>query len=378
MGHNQTSRYSLTKLLSFIENRLRGLYEIVGSSTGLSSVSLSGFRILFGLYGLLIVTPSFSWVADTPNSFYLPQRLSVFHYLPGVPPMWAMTCLDILLVLSLVGITIGYRTRWSTWLYIFLFLVGWGFRNSFGKIDHGMLIPYVLACLSVTDWGTHNAIRPDRKWGLTRIATSVAAIFLCFGMFTAGFPKALVWLDFKIGTSGFLNWFYSGYYNFGRQDLLMESVLNFPTWLLEVLDYAAVAVETLGFAFLLLGPLSWRFWILCAAGFHLGATLFLNIPFDHHIMMYTMFLCGYIFTGIKLTRSHLQGLTIVALLLGSIHTVLRLTNLPSENFLVPKIYLTRTVFLYVCVVLWSAVVALGCYDLFKTAGLRNEEVQRGD
>lgn len=42
--------------------------------------------------------------------------------------------------------------------------------------------------------------------------SSFLGILIAFGFLTAGWAKAFSWIDFDLTTSGFLSWFYSGYF----------------------------------------------------------------------------------------------------------------------------------------------------------------------
>src|SRR5262249_35858758 len=148
-------------------------------------------------------------------------------------------------------------------------------------------------------WGNHHSIdslrgriEPISAEAAATKATrgvSLFAVLLAFGMVTAGLDKARSWIDFNLGTSGFLSWFYPQYYDLGRHLLLANWVPRIPIWLLEVADYLAPALELSGFAFLLYSRRAWCFWLFLACGFHLANALLLNIAFTQQALSYLIF-----------------------------------------------------------------------------------------
>ena len=149
----------------------------------------------------------------------------------------------------------------------------------------------LLGCMAFSGWGRTLALWPDKpsRYDSPQRAGALLAVLLAFGMLSAGFSKALVWLDFDMTRNGFLAWFYFGYFSLGRQHLLAPQVFSFPIWMVELFDYSAVLFENSGFLWLLLGPTAFRAWLLVAAGFHLSNTLLLNIPFDLHLPVFLVF-----------------------------------------------------------------------------------------
>jgi hypothetical protein len=66
-------------------------------------------------------------------------------------------------------------------------------------------------------------------------------------------------------------------------------VLDVPPFALELVDYAGVLFESSTLFMLLRGGVAWRFWLVCACGFHLMNTLTLNIPFLENLLTYAAF-----------------------------------------------------------------------------------------
>lgn len=265
----------------------------VVNSTTLDVKSLCAFRIILGIFLLTLKFPSFSWIADLPQGLFYPPILSIANIFDGFPGSNFFLVLDILLLISLTCITLGVKARTSTILFIVLYVVGLSFNYSFGKIDHGTtLLIFTLVCMSFSGWGTHLALCPDKKIKADspNISLSLLSVILCFGMFTAGLPKALSWIDFDTSTSGFLSWYRQGFYNLGRVYFLAPYVNFLPNWIFEVFDYSAVLLELTPFFFLLHSKKAWRIWLLIATIFHLSNCLLLNIPFTLNGLVYLAFI----------------------------------------------------------------------------------------
>jgi hypothetical protein len=244
------------------------------------------------MYLLVFIAPYSAFVGQVPQSFYNPPVLSLAFLFAGFPPYWLMLAGDLVRIWLLVLITIGVKTRACTIALCLLTFISTNFVYSLGKINHDTILVWAVAlCLAFTDWGVHYALVPDRhvnpKVAARALATS--GVLIAFGMFTAGFDKALHWINFDLSTSGFLSWFCSGYYTLDRELLLAPFVLNVPPQSFKILDYAAVTFELSPFFFLLAGRIGWRAWILIATCFHLANALLLNIPFYSHVLVYLPF-----------------------------------------------------------------------------------------
>jgi hypothetical protein len=150
----------------------------------------------------------------------------------------------------------------------------------------------LLGCMTFSGWGRHLAVLRDKKTknNSTIRSLSLLSVLLCFAMFTAGFEKALNWVDFDLKTNGFISWFRLGYYVYDRQFLLSHLVIYFPPLLLELFDYAAVALELSPLFFLLHSRKGWQVWLLIVCAFHLVNTLLLNIAFIENTMVYLAFI----------------------------------------------------------------------------------------
>jgi len=281
----------MTKSLCFLERSLAICWQRLEDTCSNDARSLGLFRIFWGTYILLFYAPYSAFVGQVPQSFYNPPVLSLAFLFPGFPPYWLMLAGDLVRIWLLVLITMGVKTRVCTIVLCLLTFIMTNFVYSFGKIDHDTVVWAVALCLAFTDWGVSYALVPDRSVNpmVAARALATAGILIAFGMFTAGFGKALHWINFDLSRSGFLSWFYSGYYTLDRTLLLAPVVLKVPPQLVKIADYAAVLFELSAFFFLLAGRIGWRVWLLVAVGFHLTNALLLNIPFHIQVLAYLPF-----------------------------------------------------------------------------------------
>lgn len=114
------------------------------------------------------------------------------------------------------------------------------------------------------DWGRFlsvDSLIRKRKRSLSVDKTQTASthlsmlgILIAFGFLTAGYGKALNWIDFDLSTSGVLSWLYNSYFTLGRDELLAPYAIQIESrWLWEITDLSGVLFE-LGF----LVALFWR------------------------------------------------------------------------------------------------------------------------
>lgn len=254
------------------------------------------YRIAFALYGLFFLAPGhtaytqFTPIASFPSVFFTPPP-GPFALFPGFPPAYALEGLHLALNVSLVALLFGYRTRLFSVLLFFLYLIGYGFLYSFGKINHNLLYILLPLVMAGSGWGQAYSFdawagrrRPVQAWPLTMLA-----LLLGFAMFTAGFAKLLGgWLD--PDTHATLGHLIKQYFVNGRQDLLAPYLTGVEAPLLwESLDYATVLFE-MGFLVAIIHPVSTRLFVVFAVFFHVGTMLVLNIAFTPHHILYAAFL----------------------------------------------------------------------------------------
>ncbi|MGK7951083.1 MAG: hypothetical protein AB4368_20430 [Xenococcaceae cyanobacterium] len=281
----------MKKLYHYVEQINNYFWARVARSTLIEESSLGIFRWIFGFFLLLFLVPQFSWIGEIPNAFFDPPYFSLANLFTQFPGDLFFKTIDLLIIISIVCLTIGVKARLFSSTFLICWFVGNNFQYSFGKIDHGIMILALLLCMIFSNWGTYYALIADRPLSrnCSKQALALFSVLLAFGFFTAGFAKALNWIDFDFSTNGFLSWFYPGYYDLSRTALLAPTILSLPKWIFEFFDYAAVIFELSAFIALLNSRKWWIFWLFIACLFHLSNTLLLNIPFVNHFLVYLVF-----------------------------------------------------------------------------------------
>lgn len=324
----------MKRFLNYSNSFLERLYHRIDSHTTVDADALACFRICFGLMMLFVFKTKLSWLKDIPEGFYRPYVLTLAKLFNSLPPDWFFTISDFLVVFLLLAITLGVKTRIISFVLFIIFIVNNSFAFSLGKIDHGILITMLLLFFSFSNAGTRLAIVPDRKLSDQHLLFPVYAILVVFGFFSAGYQKFFNWIDFDLSTSGLLSWFYNGYFSLERQDLLANFFFAVPLWVVETMEYFAVAFELSGLLFLLYSRKSWHIYLLIASIFHLLNTLILNIPFQGHFLVYGLwlispFLKKHFFLVIIFPAIYLLDPLIASAILWTVTSVLALIGLKS-------------------------------------------------
>lgn len=251
------------------------------------------YRISYALFVLLFFLPghaefaSFSFVSSLPDLFFHPPP-GPMQLVPGFPSPVFVEVLHFLLIVSLTAVLVGFYTRTASVATTLLFLVGYGFSYSVGKINHNMLFILLPAGMALSNWGAAysfdaRASRASRRVSAWPIALVVLATG--FAMFTAGLPKILGgWLDPTTqATQGRL---VRQFFVHGRQDLLAPLAVALDTLALwEPADVATVVFEV-GFLAAILHPFTTRLFAAGAILFHTGVLLVLNISFSFNFIVY--------------------------------------------------------------------------------------------
>ena len=311
-------------------------WQRVAASAAVPDASLGIFRWVFGLYLLILQAPHFSWIDDVPHGFFDPPYLSPAYPVGGFLPSPVFTVVDVLALVALVAMTIGWNTRIATASLLVLRLLGSAFAYSFGKIDHNIIIDALLLSMLVADWGRHHSLdarhRDDAGSSCSRSTQRGVALFatiLAFGLLTAGVPKLMHWVDGDLSTSGILSWYYENRFSLGRDRFLADMVPGTPAILLELGDYVAALLEISAFAFLLIGRRAWRRYLLVITAFHLMNALVLNIAFTTQALTYLVFVDLRPFTALVRKRGVQLAAVAVAVVAGAAQIGARLAGAAS-------------------------------------------------
>ncbi|MBC6400858.1 MAG: hypothetical protein GDA37_07595 [Ekhidna sp.] len=318
----------MKKATNSIDLRWASIFEQVKANAHVSDdgISLPVVRILIGTYMLCFGTTSWTWIAQFPDSFHRPHVFNIVgQIISEFPSYEVLIVLEWMYIFSLVAIITGVKPRIFSLAAFALQIFLHGVAFSFGKIDHAILLTFLFFVLSKTNAGCKLAIYPAKPFPIDKqdTYTGVFAFIICFGLFSSGFPKALMWIDFDTRTSGILRWYYEGYYSLNRRELLAPYFVYVPTYLVELMDYIVPLFEMSGFIFLLRSKRHWRLWLWLLGLFHLSNLLILNISFKQYLIVYGFFL----FPSVLLLFKRNNYLLVLFLICISIVVVFRLNIL---------------------------------------------------
>lgn len=360
----------MKRLINWIDRKIENWFLRIQKSTEVPEWHSSIFRIFFGTYILVFMTPFFGWLGLVPQNFFNPPVLSMPKLYGSFPPAIFFNTVDILIVLTAIMLTLGIKSRLSGLVLFTLVIVGLSFQYSFGKIDHNILSFVTLLCFSFSNWGSVNALIPDVRLKFHSKVPGMLAILLVFAMFTAGLEKSLIWIDFDLNTSGFLSWFYSGYYTLGRQFVFADLVFKIPSFVLEFMDYFAVVFELSGIVFLLVGARAWKLWLLTACVFHAANVCLLNIPFHGNVIVYISFFLFPLLNESKLKENRgfkllIKAMFALCLIYGVLRIYYRLSGNRPEFMMMPKELVSTELVLYICLFLWLAMSGFGLISVIS-------------
>ena len=297
--------------------------------------ALRSLRVLLPAVYLLLYLPSYNWIAQMPDAWFDPPPLSIAAGFRAFPSLLFFQVAQTLLILSATALMLGKRPRLFGLAFCAIHVVITSFEYSFGKIDHGAhFLMLCFFCLSLDNWGTKE---PRSSLALPIPGSTLLAVLIAFGMFTAGFDKTLRWFDFNLNTNGFLTWFVPGHHNLGRDELLAPYITSLPKIILEFLDYSGALFEMVPFLFLLCGKRYWIAWCATACLFHAGILVMVNISFKYQMFGYMPFLLPVL--SLPQFQSHAKKIASVILAIAAYRIatvwiegcpILRDAMLPSE------------------------------------------------
>mgnify|MGYP000482062370 CR=1 FL=1 len=286
--------------------------------------SLPVFRIIAACWILLFHFETFVWLGDLPDFLMKEPLVGLSNIFRAYPNKEIMYAIEMIRLVSVIFILLGVKARSSGVVFFVLTLYCKSMQYTLGSIEHDFLLYLLILVMSFSGWGTQLALIPDRvinrKW--LNFSLSFLAICLCWGMFTAGIMKALIWVDFNVETSGFMRWLTEGV-GMERNRFLTMHMLNADWRLLEVMDYLAVIFELTPLLALLFNRKVWLYWLLVAVTFHFVNILVLNINFRTHLLVYLVFIdWSGLFSYLQgLYKRHKTGIVLTSIVLFSLRFV---------------------------------------------------------
>ena len=334
------------------------IWNRIISTTKVDSGIISNYQKIFIIAFLIMFFPSTdSWISNVPDALYNPPKISIATFFTGFPDPWVIMTFNVLIVIGLVFIGLNRYTFIAGILTVVFLIIKFNLKFSLGKIDHNFLIIATLLCFTLGNW---KAIKGKENGRLPIPPETLLGILIAFAMFTAGYQKAIEWIDFDMSRNGFLSWFNPGYYAGGRDLMLAPMVLDFPPIVIELFDYIAVFFELSAIVILFTGKrLLWKKWVLFALLFHIVVLLFLNIMFLTHLMVYLPFLLPAAVSK-EMGKNTKNILNVIIVLLGLTQIYLMMENKTIINILIG----TRQEGLNYVLVMLSITFLIGCYSLF--------------
>lgn len=147
---------------------------------------------------------------------------------------WIENSIRVLLVFLLTG----FLTRFSSLSLAVLLFISSGFKFSTGKIDHDILL-ILLPLFLARAWGSRLSVKPEKY-----VAPRLNLLAACVGFFflsSSLFKLFSGWLDFN--SSATENWLNFYELNYGFQGPFASTLLEYPTFVLEALDWGTVMLE---------------------------------------------------------------------------------------------------------------------------------------
>ncbi|MEX2455841.1 MAG: hypothetical protein WD381_00940 [Balneolaceae bacterium] len=254
---------------------------------------LALYRIFAALFFLIFLFPDvafYSTLESLPDEFFTPPPGPMMLF-DEFPPEIFLRFVHGLLMVSWVGVLVGFKTKWSSILAGLSMLVLQGFMFSLGKINHEILLSVTPVVMAFSNWGASfsvDSISEKKEVSVEGWPIVLLALFLGFMMFTAGFPKILGgWLDPSTqATRGHL---FNQFFVRERQELLAIYAVRFDAaFVWELLDWATIIFEV-GFL-IAVWKAGWtRLFICCATIFHFSTMMTLNMPFLVNFLIYAAF-----------------------------------------------------------------------------------------
>lgn len=151
------------------ENATRKLDRWIFESFEVTGEGLGLFRIFASLFLLFFLIPGedlsyYRYLASLPADFFAPPPGPMMLF-DEFPPFFFQV-ISFLLVVALLAMLIGYRTRWASVIAGILILILQGFVYSVGKVNHEILTSTVPIVMAFTNWGACFSI--DSMQGRTK------------------------------------------------------------------------------------------------------------------------------------------------------------------------------------------------------------------
>jgi hypothetical protein len=261
------------------------------------------FRILFALLYLWIIQPlTYHQIPDIPWQDWKP--VDALRWLPAFPPALFFDIVHVALIVGLLLLLIGFKTRLATLVVFGAGLTLDLFSQSFGKIGHGTAILqfYIPFFMIFSQWGSTYSVDAllRRKQGTAVSHTDsswhygwpirVLLLLLCLLYFTAGYLKLMgSWSQVPEVVANLVTSVTLGDVMAGREPNALALLIAQTPALHQLLRVMAITFE-LVFPLALLNQ-RWRaFFIASALVFHAFNSMFINVDFPAQLSIYLLFI----------------------------------------------------------------------------------------
>jgi hypothetical protein len=254
---------------------------------------LALYRILYAGFVLLAVVPAALWVDGAPRAFFNPPP-GPAALAAAFPPAGTLLALNLLLVLLLGLLLVGWRTAPVSVATgaVLLAIKCWEYAD--GKINHDILLVLIPLLLAGSGWGralsvdarraaAPHPLRAEGSWPL-----ALTAFVIGLSMFGAGALKLMTgWLD--PATHSTYGHLIINNMGAGRSTWLSSHVLGWNAPLMwEAADWTAALLEA-AFVLAMLRQRALHVALALICWFHLGVWLLFDIVFSANVMAYGAF-----------------------------------------------------------------------------------------
>jgi hypothetical protein len=263
-------------------------FDVTAEGLGMLRIFTSLFILFFLIPGH--GTTHFEYLSSIPGDFHSPPP-GPLMLMDGFPSMAVFQAVQTVMLVSLIAMLFGYRTKLASITAGTSILILQGFIFSIGKVDHEILVALVPVVMAFSNWGAAFSV-DSARWGEQKTESwplTLLALFIGFMMFTAGLPKILGgWLD--PATQAAQGHLFNQFFVRERQALLAEWFVSFDNVLFwEFLDWATVLFEV-GFLFAVWKTAWFKTFVGVVVLFHFSTMLMLNIAFVPNFLAYAVFL----------------------------------------------------------------------------------------
>jgi hypothetical protein len=246
------------------------------------------FRILYA--AVVVLQPvNYLWVNDVPGEF-LHQGPGLQLIYTDIPPVWVVTLLQVLQLVTALWLALGWRTMAASISLFVVALLGSALTFSFSKVDHTLLYQTVPVVMAAAGWG--RAFSLDARRTSARATSGyplvVFSMLITFSMATAAAAKAAAgWWD--PGRYGARAYVATDYLTSDKPGVLAGFALHHVTpWMWKLIDWGTLFAE--GWLIVaMFSPTLFRLGATLLPIFHLSVYLTLDIGFETFVFVYGAF-----------------------------------------------------------------------------------------